>query len=298
MTMVRDELSGTATGLVSWSPVIGGAITAAAFSSILVAFGAAIGLSIASTSSTWRDTSAALTLLSGLFLVLQALVAFGIGGYIAGRARPAVVAPVETVERTDGAHGLLTWAVAVLIGATLTVIIADIGASSRSRSAERSAAEPVLSYELDRLFRAPRRPPNVELTAERAEAGRILLTAASRTGVASEDRTYLVQQVAGVTGLAPADAERRVDDTIGKARAALRKSRQAAVILAFSIAAALLLGSVISWAAAVAGGRHRDGEPLPWLMSHGNFLAQRRATTRPAATTATSPKPRPSPRSF
>ena len=38
------------------------------------------------------------------------------------------------------------------------------------------------------------------------------------------------------------------------------------MILAFSVAAALLLGAVVSWAAAAAGGRHRDGAPMPnWL---------------------------------
>jgi hypothetical protein len=36
--------------------------------------------------------------------------------------------------------------------------------------------------------------------------------------------------------------------------------------LAFSLAAALLVGAAISWAAACVGGRHRDGEPMPrWL---------------------------------
>lgn len=289
MTIVRDDMPRTTSGLVSWAPVIAGAITSAAFSSILVIFGTAIGLSISSTSPTWRDTSAALALLSGLFLVLQALLAFGIGGYIAGRTRESVAAPAETVERTDGGHGLLTWAVAVLIGVILTAIIGGVGSASRPRPAERSAAEPVLSYELDRLFRAPRRPPNIDLTSERAEAGRILLTAGGRTGVASEDRTYLVQQVGGITGLTPVDSERRVDDAIGKSREAVRKSRQSAVILAFSVAAALLLGSVMSWAAAVAGGRHRDGEPLPRWMSHGDFLTKRRMWMRSSATAMASP---------
>jgi len=291
MAIARDDLAGTAPGVVSWSPVFGGAITAASFSSIMIAFGAAIGLSISSTSPTWRDSSAALALLSGLFLILQALLAFGLGGYIAGRTRSAVAAPVDTVERADGVHGLLTWAVAVLIGGILTVVVAGIAASpTRPQTTEKSAAEPVLSYELDRLFRAPRRPPNIDLTTERAEAGRILLTAAGHTGVVADDRTYLVQQVAAVTGLAPAEAERRVDDVIGKSREAVRKSRQAAVIMAFSVAAALLLGSVASWAAAVAGGRHRDGEPLPRWMSHGDFLTRHRSGTRPLAPTRSLPE--------
>jgi hypothetical protein len=150
-----------------------------------------------------------------------------------------------------------------------------------------------LSYELDRLFRAPRRPANVDLTNERAEAGRILLTAAGHTGVTADDRTFLAQQVAGMTGLTAPEAERRVDDVIGKSREAVRKSRQAAVILAFSTAAALLLGSVTGWAAAVLGGRHRDGEPLPRWMSHGDFLMRPRSDVSPARASSRSPQPLP-----
>jgi hypothetical protein len=291
--VVADASPRAATGYFSWSSIIAGALSAAALSSVLTAFGVAVGLSIASTSPTWRDTSAALALLSGLYLVLQALVSFGLGGYVAGRSRQGIAIPATDAERSDGAHGLLSWALAVLVGITLSAVVAGFGLSgdkSRPLAGKASSAEPVLSYELDRLFRAPRRPPNIDLTSERAEAGRILLTAAGHSGVTPEDRTFLVQQTAGVTGLSPADAERRVDDVIGKSQAAVRKSRQTAVILAFSAAAALLLGSVAAWSAAVAGGRHRDGEPLPRWMSHGDYLTRRRNAS--AATTRT-PHPLP-----
>jgi len=42
------------------------------------------------------------------------------------------------------------------------------------------------------------------------------------------------------------------------------------VILAFSVATALLLGAVIAWAAACTGGRQRDGASMPhWMGAHG-----------------------------
>jgi hypothetical protein len=208
--VVQDTSPRTAAGFISWGPVIGGAISAAALSSVLIAFGIAVGLSVASASPTWRDTSAALALLSGLYLLLQALAAFGLGGYIAGRTRQSAPGPAETVERSDGAHGLLAWALAVLLGLLLTAAVAGLASSgTKTASTNQStttSAEPVLSYELDRLFRAARRPPNIDLTSERAEAGRILLTSASHTGVAPDDRTYLVQQVATLTGMSPADS--------------------------------------------------------------------------------------------
>jgi hypothetical protein len=266
---------------LGWTPIILGALVAAALSSILLAFGATIGLGVTSTAPTWRDTSAALALLSGLYLIIQAVVSFGVGGYIAGRVRHgAGAADAVEVEHNDGLHGLGAWAVAVVLGALLA---AFLGGATLSRSgnnlpsARSSAAEPLLSYEIDRMFRPARRVPNVDLSQDRAEAGRILLTSSSHAGVTSEDRGYLVQLVSGVTGLTGPDAERRVDAAIANSQAAIARSRHSSVILAFSVAAALLLGAVVAWSAAGVGGRHRDGAPMPdWLRSRGPLVGSRR----------------------
>lgn len=275
---------------LSWQSILAGAISAAALSSILLAFGAAIGLSISSVSPTWRDASAALALLSGFFLLLQAVIAFGLGGYLAGRTKASITAVVADVERGDGLHGLLTWGVAVVFGAALAALIVGLGAPAKtplSSGLRSNAAEPLLSYELDRLLRAPRRPATLDLTGAREEAGRILLTTAGHSGLTQDDRAYLVQMVGSLTALPPADAERRVDDVIARSQTAIRNSRRTAVILAFSTAATLLVGSVVAWAAAVAGGRHRDGEALPHWMSHEDYLTHRRVKERPEATAPT-----------
>jgi hypothetical protein len=42
---------------IDWAAVFGGAFVAAALSFVLLSFGTAIGLAVASPSSTWRDTS-------------------------------------------------------------------------------------------------------------------------------------------------------------------------------------------------------------------------------------------------
>jgi hypothetical protein len=258
---------------IKWTPIILGAIVAAALSSILLAFGATIGLGVSSTAPTWRDASAALAILSGLYLVIQAVVSFGVGGYIAGRTGARFAASnADDVEQHDGLHGLAAWAVAVVFGAMLAALVAGAAAtrSTTLPAARTSAAEPLLSYEIDRLFRPARRAPNVDLAQERAEAGRILLTSSSHSGMSNDDRAYLGQLVVAVTGLAPADAEKRLDTAIANARTTIAKSRRSSVILAFSLAAALLLGAVVSWAAAAVGGRHRDGAPLPdWLGKPG-----------------------------
>jgi hypothetical protein len=81
-----DKADPVATGPAPYS-VVAGAIAAAAVSSVLMAFGTGIGLSTASPSVTWRDTSSALALLSGIWILLVALGSFALGGYLAGRMR-------------------------------------------------------------------------------------------------------------------------------------------------------------------------------------------------------------------
>lgn len=266
---------------IQWSPVIAGAIAAAALAFILVSFGVAIGLGVSSTSPSWRDTSSALALLSGIYLILQGVISFGFGGYIAGRTmrmdRGAAMDDEEQ-ERRDGLHGLASWALAVLIGAVLFALLA---AAALDRTPVRAsggglatAAEPLLSYELDKLFRVTRRPAsaNGDFREARAEAGRILMTSSSHSGVSGDDRAYLVQQVAALTGLGAPDSERRVDAAITESRTAIARMRRSSIIVAFSIAAATLLGAAAAWAAACAGGRHRIGAPLPRWMASSNRL--------------------------
>jgi hypothetical protein len=96
---------GTTTSFLQWTPVFAGALVAAAASLVLIAFGTAIGLAVVSSSPTWRDTSPALTMVSGLYLLLSALVSFGLGGYVAGRLRERWDPSVHTaVGRVPGRH--------------------------------------------------------------------------------------------------------------------------------------------------------------------------------------------------
>ncbi|MGJ5074114.1 hypothetical protein [Bradyrhizobium oligotrophicum] len=263
---------------LQWTPVVAGALTAAAVSSILISFAMSVGLGVSSTAPTWRDASVALWLLSGLYLVLQALISFGCGGYMAGRLRaPHGLAESEETEKRDGLHGVTAWALAVVLGATLAVLGASAATRTHPLTTPATANEPsILSYELDHLFRAPRRVPSPDLAPARSEAGRILLTASSHNGVSPDDRSYLVQLVTGTTGLAAPDAERRVDSVIAEAKSAISHTRAGTVILAFSVATALLLGAVAAWAAAESGGRHRDGKPVTGWMLHANRFSRRR----------------------
>jgi hypothetical protein len=263
----------TATSFLQWTPVFAGALVASAISLVLIAFGSAIGLSILSSSPTWRDASPALAVLSGLFLLLTAIASFGLGGYVAGRLRERwhQSAHDDVVEFRDGAHGVVAWALAVvitgLVAAASVAAIASRGVQPAT-SPTATTGEPLIAYELDRLFRPGPRPSEGDLTYTRAEAGRLLLAATGRRGIASEDRTYLVRLVAARTGIAQPDAERRVDDAIAGATTAVQKARRSAVILAFATAVSLLVGAAAAWYASCVGGRHRDNvaPSLTWRL--------------------------------
>src|SRR4029453_16024528 len=142
---------------LSWTPAVAGALIATAFSTVLIAFGTAIGLGVASSAPTWRDASVALWLLSGIYLILVSLFSFGIGGYVPGRIRTNLPASTsDDIEHRDGLHGLAAWAIAVVMIVLLTALV---GSATPRRpppaptTPSASAAEPTLSYELDRLFR-------------------------------------------------------------------------------------------------------------------------------------------------
>jgi len=259
---------------LQWSAIIAGALVGAALSLVLIAFGSAVGLAVLSSSPTWRDVSPALTVASGIYLLLTALASFGLGGYVAGRLRERwhPSAPSTVVEFRDGTHGVLAWAIAaVLSGLVIAASVAEVvsKAVEPATSSTATTGEPLIAYELDHLFRAERRPPETDLTYSRAEAGRILLAATGRQGITADDRAYLVRLVASKTGISPADAEHRVDTAITGATTALQKARRSAVILGFSTAASLLLGAAAAWFAACAGGRHRDdvARPANWRWS-------------------------------
>src|SRR3954466_8634337 len=99
----RSDVAATIrTRILQWSPIFLGALCAAALSFILVTFGTTVGLGVTSTAPTWRDASAALWILSGIYLIIQAILSFGVGGYITGRARASAVAtPAEETEHID-----------------------------------------------------------------------------------------------------------------------------------------------------------------------------------------------------
>lgn len=251
-----------ATAVPDWASAIAGAFIAAAIFFVLITFGVTVGLGVSSTSPSWRDTSFALAFLSGLYILLTAIISFGVGGYLGMKMRAHMSpAAAPEIHFRDGVHGLLVWAIAVVIGALLAGLAASsLGSREASGVTPANAAsEPLLSYQLDRLLRSDRVPPADAMLYERAEAGRILLTSSSHSGVSGDDRSYLVRLVGRSAGLSPADAQHRVDTIIANSRDAIARARHTAVLIGFMTAAALLIGAAVAWEAATLAGRERDG---------------------------------------
>jgi hypothetical protein len=246
---------------VHWGPALAGAVVAAATSFVLMGFASAVGLMVVSPSPSWRDTSVWLAILSGFWIIVVATGSFALGGYLAGRVRSTWKADEDEVEFRDGVHGLLVWAVGVLLGALL--LWASAAAVSNATAPSRDAAG-FLAYELDRLFRSERRLDPVAPDL-RAEATRLLMKGLGRQELPADDRTHLTRIVAGASGLAQPDAERRVVQVLAEARNSTSQTRRSAVILGFATAAGLAAAAAAAWFAAGAGGQHRDNEFAPPL---------------------------------
>lgn len=257
-------------GYLHWPAMIAGALAATALSFILYTFAAGLGLAIASPTPSWRDGSVGLGLLSGVFILLTTVASFGFGGYITGLLRsPSQIATEH--EFRDGFHGLIMWAIAVAMGALIAALAVSTLASRSAPTAmvpNTTTGEPIIAYDLDRLFRSERPVAAADMSYSRSEASRIALAASGRPGMRPEDRTYLVRVVTGRTGVAAGEAERRVDEFIGSSSDAIKRARRSAILVAFMTATGLLLGAACAWIGAALGGSHRDGTPfsLTWSL--------------------------------
>lgn len=257
---------------VSWGAIWAGAAAATAMSLILLMLGSGIGLA---SFSPWPDMGATATAFgvgAAVWLIVVQWVSSALGGYLAGRLRTKWVG-IRTDELffRDTAHGLVSWAVGTVFVAALVIMTAagvartatDTAATVASGVAEGAAemAEP-FAYFNDELFRSPTAPVEGDV---RGETLRILTRGVAAETFPEEDRAYLAELVAAETGIAPADAEARVDAVIADIEAAeveimqaAEDAADAAASLAFYLFLSLLIGAFIAAVAAAIGGRQRD----------------------------------------
>ena len=269
-----------------WAAVTAGALVATAVTVMLLALGAGIGLGSVSATGNDNPSPATFTALAAVWLVVVQWVASFFGGYLAGRLRPSLAADAgrnlrdgETMFR-DTALGFVTWAtstliIVALVGGGASALFGTAGkalggaASSAVQGASAGAASggsagDPSGYLLDRLFRPTAPAATADSTASKAEAGRILASAATGD-IGPGDHDYLVALVAARTGLPPDQAGQRVDDTIGTEKAAVAKAKAAADAARRDAGEvsdytflSMLIGAFISCVAAAIGGRQRD----------------------------------------
>src|SRR5581483_10320976 len=107
---------------VDWPAIVAGAVVGAAVAFVLTAFGTALGLSIV---SPHREAlpGAGFVVAAGLWLLWVAGLSYFAAGYVAGRLRQRLGGAREHEARIrDGAHGIIAWGLATLIGAALLVL--------------------------------------------------------------------------------------------------------------------------------------------------------------------------------
>jgi hypothetical protein len=254
----------------SWSAIVAGAVVAAALSLLLFALGAGLGLSSV---SPWSGSGVSATTFkvgAGIYLCVVAVMASSVGGYLAARLRTrwSGLHSNEVFFR-DTAHGLLAWALATVLSASVlasaTTRVASGAAQGATVAASQAAQSSPADLYIDKLFRSGAAPQGasaqpIDNAAARAEVLRLWTASFRDQGdIAPADRAYLAQLVAARTGLSQTDAEKRVNETVSEAKAALDKARKAAAQLAFWMTASLLLGAFAASLAAVEGGQLRDG---------------------------------------
>jgi hypothetical protein len=259
--------AGASRSATSWGAILGGAFVIAAVSLLLLAIGAGFSLS---TISPWPNSGASattFTIIAAVWLLVVQWLSSGIGGYIAGRLRTQWTGiHSDEVYFRDTAHGVLAWAVATVISASVLAGVASLvltGAvsgttSGTSQGAAQNPATTPSAYLVDTLFRTDR-PDAAAGQDPRPEVTRIIASGL-RPGsdVSATDKTYLAKLVAAHTGISQDEAQKRVDDAITNARQAADTARKATRNTAVFIGLSMLVGAFIAGVAAKVGGHHRD----------------------------------------
>jgi hypothetical protein len=260
----KNEASSSA---VSWAAVIGGAFVAASLSLILLSLGAGLGFSAVSPWSHNGASAAAIGAGAIVWLIVTQIAASALGGYLGGRLRTKWTnVHTDEVYFRDTAHGLLVWAVGIVITAGfLASAAASFAGAQRTANASNSGQESSLdpnAHFVDMLLRG--NGPAIEKTdaSERAEISRTFAYNLHQGALPDEDRTYLAQLVGSRTGLNPSDADKRVTAVFADAQESAERARKGLAHLSLWLFVALLSGAFSASYAGTIGGKQRDYLPI------------------------------------
>jgi hypothetical protein len=238
------EQSPGANSALSWAAIFAGALAASVLSFVLLILGTALGLSSV---SPWAGEGASATTFGAstiAWLVLSQIAAAAVGGYLAGRLRARWLhAQQDEVFFRDTAHGFLSWAVGLLVSATILASVAGsiVGGVTRAGAAVASGtatavvagAAPLVGMAntgtvdsstrrfVDQMLRkvqgnvAPASSSIPAMSPEQAadmamEVATIFGGAIASGSLPTDDVRYLARQVSRTTGVAQADAEKLI----------------------------------------------------------------------------------------
>lgn len=114
-------------GYVDWGAILAGAAIAAGTSVVFTGFATALGLG----SFSAEGISGFGLILTALFTAISMAAAYMLGGYVAGRMRRRVDgAARDEVTARDGIHGLVVWALGMIVGGMMALGAVTSGAKA------------------------------------------------------------------------------------------------------------------------------------------------------------------------
>src|SRR5271156_3217399 len=252
---------------VSWAAVVGGAFVAAALSLILLSLGTGLGFSAISPWLNNGASAAAIGTGAIVWFILTQVLASALGGYLAGRLRTKWTGVhTDEVFFRDTAHGLLVWAVGMVITAGfLASSAASFSGAQKSAPVNSQIQESTLdptAYFVDTLLRASGPAIENQNVSERTEVSRIFVHDLRQGTLPSGDQSYLAQLVSARTGLNASDAEKRVTEVFAQAQESADRIRKAIAHLSLWLFVALLSGAFCASYAGTIGGKQRDHVPV------------------------------------
>ena len=131
---------------LSWSAILAGAAVSLALSFLLTVLAAGFGMQFGGYGLSSRASLAGFTPVVGAWAIVAQLLPAALGGYLAGRLRHGwhEVHDDESHFR-DTAHGLITWAVATLVGVVFVALLLSPYAEHMGGTDAAAAAKASLS---------------------------------------------------------------------------------------------------------------------------------------------------------
>lgn len=223
----------------------------------------------------FRDTAHGFLSWAVASLVTAAALSSAVGGIVGGSVQAgASMAGTVTAAAATGAAGLAQAGRGGAEDAGPAAYFTDMlfrsaaGAPAAPGAAASAADAPAAAVSPATGLQGPGEAAPLA-SATLAEAARIMGQAAASGALPAEDARYLAGLVAQRTGLGPAEAERRVNETFARlkarvdematsAREAADQARKASAYAALWLFVSLMLGAFVASYAALHGGRRRD----------------------------------------